>query len=143
MLFFQWGCNPPLLLPSSSSPTRFPELSLIVGSKHLHLCWSVALPGESIMSADTKPNTVAVVKGRSVVNRNQVWQFLGRSGQQLTNTTWSPWYQVLALSLGTSESCACLGSCLTPRMTLASPTSTLLKANHLKGSYTVTVNLHS
>jgi hypothetical protein len=28
--------------PSASSPTRFPKLSLIVGSKHLHLHWSVA-----------------------------------------------------------------------------------------------------
>ena len=41
MLFFQWGCNPPLLL-QSSSPTRFPEFSLMVGSKHLHLHWPVA-----------------------------------------------------------------------------------------------------
>jgi hypothetical protein len=37
------GCNPHLLLQSSAtSPTRFPEFSLIVGSKHLHLPWSVA-----------------------------------------------------------------------------------------------------
>jgi hypothetical protein len=32
---------------------------------------------KSIMSADTKPNIVAVVK------RNLVWQFLGRFSQQL------------------------------------------------------------
>ena len=28
--------------PSASSPRRFPEFSLMVGSKHLHLHWSVA-----------------------------------------------------------------------------------------------------
>jgi hypothetical protein len=47
MLFFQWGCHPPPSLspsfsPSASSPTRFPELSLMTGSKHLHLHWWVA-----------------------------------------------------------------------------------------------------
>jgi hypothetical protein len=40
MLFFQWGYSPPLL--PQSSPTTFPELSLMVGSKHPHLHWSVA-----------------------------------------------------------------------------------------------------
>ena len=29
-------------IPSESSPTRVPELSLMVGSKHPHLYWSVA-----------------------------------------------------------------------------------------------------
>jgi hypothetical protein len=38
----------------------------------------------SIMSADTKPNTVAVVR------RNLVCQFLGRFGQQLSNADMEP-----------------------------------------------------
>ena len=37
-----------------------------------------------IMSADTKPNTVAVVR------RNLVCQFLGRFGQQLSNADVEP-----------------------------------------------------
>ena len=44
MLFFIWVCQ--LLLPpappSTSSPTSVPEPSLVVGSKHAHLYWSVA-----------------------------------------------------------------------------------------------------
>jgi hypothetical protein len=50
ILFFQWGCNAPLLHssnPCASCPTRFPEFSLMVGSKHLHLHWSVTGPGRN------------------------------------------------------------------------------------------------
>jgi hypothetical protein len=44
MLFFQWGCNPPLCSSSSSdsSPTGVSKLSLMVSSKKPHLHWSVA-----------------------------------------------------------------------------------------------------
>jgi hypothetical protein len=43
ILFFQWGCNPLCSSsPSARSPTKFSELSLMVGSKHPHLHRSVA-----------------------------------------------------------------------------------------------------
>jgi hypothetical protein len=44
MLFFLWGCSQPLCSssPSTSSPSRVVELSLMVGSKHPYLHWSVA-----------------------------------------------------------------------------------------------------
>ena len=45
----------------------------------------------SIMFADTKPNTVAMVKRH--LTRNLVWPFLGRSGQQLTNADVDTWRQ--------------------------------------------------
>ena len=57
ILFFQWGCNAPLLHssnPCASCPTRFPEFSLMVGSKHLHLHWSVAVqtfPGSATLGS--------------------------------------------------------------------------------------------
>jgi hypothetical protein len=46
-----------------------------------------------IMSADTKPNTVAVVKRFLLQDRNQLWQFLGRFGQRLANADVDAWSQ--------------------------------------------------
>ena len=43
LLFFLWGCNPcPLIQSFCQVPHRVLELSLMVGSKHLHQHWSVA-----------------------------------------------------------------------------------------------------
>jgi hypothetical protein len=46
MVFFLWGCNPPLFLQAFCHlPHKVPEFRLMVGSKYRHLHWSV--PGQT------------------------------------------------------------------------------------------------
>jgi hypothetical protein len=64
-MFFQWDCNPCLLLsPSASSLTSFPELRLMIGPKHMLQHWSV--PGQTYLGIATLCSCPQLPLGHSI-----------------------------------------------------------------------------